>query len=249
MGRRATLGNGTLALARDPGEIVQTAVPFGCSRGTPYAPPAHALRSTTRWRPAPRSSRSAASSREPGDRLVVLHRSALEPSGLRRRRRRRGRSLRLHLRRYGAGVLVNGRTQQSDQWTELAVLDGDAVVLVAAQSRINDPPLDLARPGPRPLVPHPLTRKVTPDVPTRSPGRPARAARPGRWWAPPSHSRPEPAPAAAPDEATVQAGEAVTVPVLANDTDDGPAGRAGEPPARGGQRRRATPARPTRRLT
>jgi hypothetical protein len=39
-------------------------------------------------------------------------------------------------------VLVNGRTQRSDPWTELAVLDGDAVVLVAARSRIDDPPID-----------------------------------------------------------------------------------------------------------
>src|SRR5690349_9529024 len=37
-------------------------------------------------------------------------------------------------------------------------------------------------------------------------------------------------PAAAPDEATVQAGQAVTVPVLANDTDDGAGRPAGEPP-------------------
>jgi D-alanyl-D-alanine carboxypeptidase-like protein/Big-like domain-containing protein len=37
-------------------------------------------------------------------------------------------------------------------------------------------------------------------------------------------------PAAAADEATVQAGQAVTVPVLANDTDDGVGRPAGEPP-------------------
>ena len=37
-------------------------------------------------------------------------------------------------------------------------------------------------------------------------------------------------PATAPDEATVQAGQAVTVPVLANDTDDGVGRPAGEPP-------------------
>jgi hypothetical protein len=37
-------------------------------------------------------------------------------------------------------------------------------------------------------------------------------------------------PSAAPDEATVRAGQAVTVPVLANDTDDGLGRPAGEPP-------------------
>ena len=36
-------GNGTPALARNPQEVVQTAVPLGCARARPMPAPAHAL--------------------------------------------------------------------------------------------------------------------------------------------------------------------------------------------------------------
>jgi hypothetical protein len=133
-------GNGTPALARDPGEIVQTAVPFGCARRARMPRPKHALevdyaagdtkviavrsqfadRANARAFFAGRKANLAA--------CVDVDGGAVGPyvSGL---------------KRYGAGVLVNGRTQQSDPWTELAVLDGDCVVLVAAQSRLDDQPL------------------------------------------------------------------------------------------------------------
>lgn len=135
------LGNGTPVLARDPGEIVQTAVPFGCARGTAMPRPAHALEVDY----------AAA-----GTKVIAIRSQFADPATARSFFTGRRSNLLAcvgvdggavgpyvsDLRRYGAGALVNGRTQRSDPWTELAVLDGDAVVLVAAQSRINDPPLD-----------------------------------------------------------------------------------------------------------
>ena len=133
-------GNGTPALARDPGEIVQTAVPFGCARRARMPRPEHALevdyavdgtkviairgqfadRATARAFFAGRRANLAA--------CVGVDGGAVGPYVS-------------DVQGYGAGVVRNGRTQQSDPWTELAVLDGDCVVLVAAQSRLPDPPL------------------------------------------------------------------------------------------------------------
>ena len=137
------LGNGTPALARDPGEIVQTAVPFGCARATAMPRPDHALEVDYRVR---------------GVRVVAIRSQFADPATARAFLAGRRANLRAcvgvdggavgpyvtPVRGYGAGITVNGRTQQSDPWTELAVLDGDSAVLVAAQSRINDPPLDPA---------------------------------------------------------------------------------------------------------
>jgi hypothetical protein len=137
------LGNGTPALARDPGEIVQTAVPFGCARRTPMPRPTHALE---------------VDYATGGTKVVAIRSQFADATTARSFFGGRSANLRAcvgvdggavgpyvsDIRAYGAGVLVNGRTQQSDPWTELAVLDGDSVVLVAAQSRINDPPLDPA---------------------------------------------------------------------------------------------------------
>lgn len=39
------------------------------------------------------------------------------------------------------GVLLSDRTPQSDPWTELAVLDDDQVVLVAARTGLGRPPM------------------------------------------------------------------------------------------------------------
>ena len=133
-------GNGTPALARDPGEIVQTAVPFGCARRTPMPRPDHALE---------------VDYETGGTRVIAIRSQFADDTTARSFFTGRGTNIRACLgvdggavgpyvsdvRRYGAGVLVNGRTQQSDPWTELVVLDGDSVVLVAAQSRVHDPPI------------------------------------------------------------------------------------------------------------
>lgn len=137
------LGNGTPALARDPDEIVQTAVPFGCARRSPMPGPDHALE---------------VDYRSHGTRVIAIRSQFAGPATARAFFSGRRANLQAcvgvdggavgpyvtPVRGYGAGITVNGRTQQSDPWTELAVLDGDSVVLVAAQSRINDPPLDPA---------------------------------------------------------------------------------------------------------
>jgi hypothetical protein len=135
------LGNGTPALARDPGEVVQTAVPFGCPRRAPMPRPTHALE---------------VDYASDGTKVIAIRSRFTDPATAQAFFTGRRANLRAcvgidggamgpyvsDLRGYGARVLVNGRTQQSDPWTELAVLDGNAVVLVAAQSRTGDPPLD-----------------------------------------------------------------------------------------------------------
>lgn len=135
------VGNGTPALARNPDEIVQTAVPFGCARRSPMPRPDHALEvdytaSGTRVIAIRSQFTDAVTAR-----TFFLHRRA----NLDACRGRGGGAvgpLVTDVRRYGDSVLLNGRTQQSDPWMELAVLDGDSVVLVAAQNRANAPPLD-----------------------------------------------------------------------------------------------------------
>lgn len=144
------LGNGTPALERDPREIVQLAVPFGCSRPSPMPQPAHALEVDY----------------DAGGVKVIAIRG--EFAGTAEAKtfftgragnldRCRGRSggqaigtLVARVDRPGAGVLLSDRTPGSDPWTELAVLDGDQVVLVAARTTAGRPPM--TRAGVRRLV-------------------------------------------------------------------------------------------------
>jgi hypothetical protein len=48
------------------------------------------------------------------------------------------------VRRVSGTALLSDRTPDSDPWTELAVHDGDQVVLVAVGSRLDEPPLSPA---------------------------------------------------------------------------------------------------------
>lgn len=133
-------GNGTPALARDPGEIVQTAVPFGCARRARMPRPEHALEVDY----AARGTKVIAVRSQFADRATARAFFAGRKANLAACVDVDGGAMGPYVsdvRAYGAGVLRNGRTQRSDPWTELAVLDGDCVVLVAAQSRITDPPL------------------------------------------------------------------------------------------------------------
>jgi hypothetical protein len=126
-------GNGTPTLARNPQEIVQTAVPFGCARPAAMPVPAHALEADYTMH----------------GRKVIAVRSSF--SGARAAVRfftGRARNLRACAGRAGSaaiGPLVTAvrsrskdalssrRTPRSDPWQELSVLDRDSVVLVAAQ--------------------------------------------------------------------------------------------------------------------
>lgn len=137
------VGNGTPALARSPREIVQTAVPFGCPRPARMPLPGHVLEVDY----------------AAGGTTVIAIRSAFADAATARTffdsrrdnlRACLGRGggavgpLVTDLRAVGAGVLLNGRTQRSDPWMELAVLDDDCVVLLASQNLADQPPLDRA---------------------------------------------------------------------------------------------------------
>ena len=133
------VGNGTPALARDPREVSLAAVPMGCPRGRIPVPEAalevdYLLGSTTviALRAAFASADQASAFFDSRTRAI---RRCVGRSG--------GRAIgdlvgRADLR---DGVLVSDRTPDSDPWTELAALDGDQVVLVAAHARLGEPPL------------------------------------------------------------------------------------------------------------
>ena len=135
-------GNGTPALARRPEEVVQTAVPFGCARRTAMPAPTHALEvDYTLHGARVIAVRGRFADAAQGPR--VLRRPGEQPARLRRpQRQRRDRPARRpSIGRPAAGALVSDRTPRSDPWRELAVLDGDTVVLLAAQGRapLTDP--------------------------------------------------------------------------------------------------------------
>jgi hypothetical protein len=134
-------GNGTPTLARNPREVVQTAVPFGCARRTSMPSPTHALEVDYRHR---------------GAKVIAVRTRFDDPSTARTFFDGRTANLRAcagraagpaigplveRIRQPAAGVLASDRTPRSDPWREVAVLDDNTVVLLAAQGR--DPLTDL----------------------------------------------------------------------------------------------------------
>ncbi len=134
-------GNGTPALARRPEEVVQTAVPFGCARRTAMPAPTHALEVDYTLH---------------GARVIAVRGRFADAARARAFFAGRASNLRgcdghsasaaigplvANMGRPAAGALVSDRTPRSDPWRELAVLDGDTVVLLAAQGRapLTDP--------------------------------------------------------------------------------------------------------------
>ena len=135
------LGNGTPALERNPREVVAAAVPFGCPRAARMPTPAHALEvdysaegvkviairadfgddATARsFFEGRAESIRACEGRDGGQAIGVLVGSA---------------------HAWGDGVLVSDRTPRSDPWVELSMLDDDQVVLLAAQTTLDTPPV------------------------------------------------------------------------------------------------------------
>ena len=135
------LGNGTPALARDPREIVQLAVPFGCARRSAMPRPAHALEVDY----TARGVKVIAIRGEFDDAASAQAFFAGRAANLDRCRGRSGGqalgTIVARTDRLGDGVLLSDRTPDSDPWAELAVLDGDQVVLVAAQTTLDHPPM------------------------------------------------------------------------------------------------------------
>ena len=134
-------GNSTPVLERDPTEVAMLAVPFGCPRPVDVPVPAHALEvdytaggvSVVAVRASFGDPRTA--SRFFGTRARLLSNCAGTVAG-----RAEG-VLVDEIRRLSATALLNDRTPDSDPWVELAVHDGDQVVLVAAQTRLDSPPM------------------------------------------------------------------------------------------------------------
>ena len=128
-------GNGTPTLARSPREIVQTAVPFGCSRGSVMPAPAHALEVDY----ALRGARVVAVRSRFADRSQAVTFFDHRERNLRACVGRSGSvaigPLVADVRRPAPGALVSDRTPKSDPWREVSLLDGDTVVLLAVQGR------------------------------------------------------------------------------------------------------------------
>jgi hypothetical protein len=136
------LGNGTPALERNPAEITLASVPMGCPRPHRLPRPAHALEvDYTRAQAKVIAIRARFADRsEAGE---FFDRRAATISAC--RGRSGGRAIGTlvdSVSRPSQGVLLSDRTPRSDPWTELAVLDGPAVVLLAAPGRVEEPPLN-----------------------------------------------------------------------------------------------------------
>ena len=126
-------GNGTPALARNPQEIVQTAVPFGCEHRTRLPVPVHALEVDYRL---------------DGAKVIAVRGRFAGPAGARAFFRGRSADLTACVGRSGGAAIgplvaalstpapdavASDRTPRSDPWREVAVLDGDSVALLAAR--------------------------------------------------------------------------------------------------------------------
>lgn len=134
-------GNGTPALARNPAEVVRLAVPLGCARPDAMPVPDHALEVDYTV----------------GGTKVIAIRGEFKDVGMaelffdarnanvqRCVGRSGGRAIGPLVGTAEAladDVLLSDRTPESAPWAELALLDGDQVVLVAAQTRLGTPPM------------------------------------------------------------------------------------------------------------
>lgn len=126
-------GNGTPVLERSPEEIAQTAVPFGCERGSAMPTPRHALEADYTYRRA----KVIAVRSEFRDRSTARTFFAGRSENLRNCLGRTGSAaigpLVDHLTRPAADAVASDRTPTSDPWQEIAVLDGSTVAMVAVQ--------------------------------------------------------------------------------------------------------------------
>lgn len=135
------LGNGTPALERNPAEVTLASVPMGCPRPHRLPRPAHALEvDYTRAHAKVIAIRVRFAGRQEAGQFFDQRAATLTGC--------RGRTggpaigtLVDVVSRPAEGVLLSDRTPRSDPWTELAVLDGPAVVLLAAAGRVDEPPL------------------------------------------------------------------------------------------------------------
>lgn len=134
-------GNSTPVLERDPTEVAMLAVPFGCPRPVDVPVPAHALEvDYTAAGVSVVAVRAAFDDPRTASRFFGVRERLLRDCAGTVVSRAEG-VLVDELRRLSGTALLNDRTPDSDPWTELAVHDGDQVVLVAAQTRPDRPPM------------------------------------------------------------------------------------------------------------
>ena len=128
-------GNGTSALARSPEEIVQTALPFGCERSGTFPLPTHALEVDFTLRGV----RVIAVRGQFDDADVATEFYDRRATGLHACEGKVGSPaigpLVTSIATPAPNALTSYRTPESDPWREIAVLDGDTVVLLAVQGR------------------------------------------------------------------------------------------------------------------
>jgi hypothetical protein len=126
-------GNGTPALARNPREVVQTAVPLGCARGTAMPTPTHALEVDYTLRDATVVAvRGRFTGPAQARRFFAARTANLEACAGRSGSAAIG-PLVASLGAAGREAVVSDRTPRSDPWREVAVLDGSTVALLAVQ--------------------------------------------------------------------------------------------------------------------
>ena len=135
------LGNGTPALARDPREIVQSALPFGCPRRDVLPGPQHALEVDYSYRRTKVIAVRLSFARAASARTFYERRRAALAACRGRSGGRAIGPLVTRVDRLTSTAVLSDRTPTSDPWSELAVLDRDDVVLVAAQTAPGRPPL------------------------------------------------------------------------------------------------------------
>lgn len=126
-------GNGTPSLARRPREIVLTAVPLGCERPAPMPAPAHALEvDYTLDQSTVIAVRSAFGDPARAEQFFSARERNLRGCAGRSASRAIG-PLVASVTSPAPGAVASMRTPRSDPWQEIAVLDGESVVLVALQ--------------------------------------------------------------------------------------------------------------------
>jgi hypothetical protein len=129
-------GNGTPALERNPDEIVQTAVPFGCDRTAPMPAPTHALEVDYTMHGAKAIAvRGSFAGTNEAARFFAARAANLRACSGRSGSQAIG-PLVARLASPARDALTSDRTPESDPWRELAVLDRDSVVLLAVQGTV-----------------------------------------------------------------------------------------------------------------
>ena len=140
-GEEGSLGDGAPSLERNPAEVALASVPTGCPRPHRFPRPTHALeidyaRAGTKMVAIRARFADPRRATEFFDRRATTIAECRGLSG--------GHAVGTLVdvvSRPGPGVLLSDRTPRSDPWTEVAMLDGPAVVLLAAPGRVEEPPL------------------------------------------------------------------------------------------------------------